>query len=210
MYQLPSDADAAFMSSLAWSELTRRTCSSITEGMMYVGELVERANSTRSSACQDLREAKALRDQLQVTIDEMKVTHGKELSESQARGDELLKEKQELLKEKQELQRLTEDHTKENQRLKEELKNARDGASKIRKDIQDSQAQHASEAFSFKEELLKSDEFNEICAPKAYHFLEVGFEGAVGLFKAQVYPPSGAPTDFIDIEGFIARLPPDS
>ncbi|XP_075515583.1 uncharacterized protein LOC142550230 [Primulina tabacum] len=111
MYQLPSDTDAAFISSLGWSELTRRTCSCITEGMMYVGELVERANATRSTACQDLREGNSLREQLQVTIDEMKVTHAKELSESQARGDELLKEKQEH-------QRRTEDHAKENQRLK--------------------------------------------------------------------------------------------
>ncbi|XP_073272470.1 uncharacterized protein [Primulina huaijiensis] len=117
MYQLPSDADAVFLSSLGCSELTRRTCNSITEGMMYVGELVERANDTRSSACQELREGKALREQLQATIDEMKVTHAKELSKSQARGDEILKEKQEL-------QRLTENHAKENQRLKEESKNA--------------------------------------------------------------------------------------
>ncbi|XP_075474793.1 uncharacterized protein LOC142505643 [Primulina tabacum] len=56
MYQLPSEADAAFINSLGWSDLTRRTCSSITEGMMYIGELVERANATRSTACQDLRE----------------------------------------------------------------------------------------------------------------------------------------------------------
>ncbi|XP_075500051.1 uncharacterized protein LOC142538621 [Primulina tabacum] len=201
MYQLSSDTDAAFMSSLGWSELTRRTCSSITEGMMYVGELVERANATRSTACQDLREGKALREQLQVTIDEIKVTHAKELSESQARGDELLKEKQEH-------QQLTDDHAKENQRLKEELKNARAEAAQIRRDLKDAKAQHALEVFSFKEEFLKSEEFNEIFAPKAYHFLEVGFEGAVGLFKAQGYPPSGAPTDFIDIEGFIASRPP--
>ncbi|XP_073040462.1 uncharacterized protein [Primulina eburnea] len=200
MYQLPSDADAVFMSSLGWSELTRRTCSSITEGLMYVGELVERANATRSSACQDLREGKALREQLQVTIDEMKVTHAKEL---QARGDELLKEKQEH-------QRWTEDHAKENQRLKEELRNARAEAAQIRRDLKDAKAQHASEASSFKEEFLKSEEFDEISALKAYHFLEAGFEGAVGLFKAQGYPPPGAPTDFIDIEGFIASLPPDS
>ncbi|XP_075508059.1 uncharacterized protein LOC142544934 [Primulina tabacum] len=64
MYQLPSDADAAFMNSLGWFELTRRTCSSITEGMMYIGELVERANATRSTASQYLREGKALREQL--------------------------------------------------------------------------------------------------------------------------------------------------
>ncbi|XP_073271322.1 uncharacterized protein [Primulina huaijiensis] len=210
MYQLPSDADSAFMSSLGWSELTRRTCSSITEGMMYAGELVERANDIRSIACQDLREGKALREQLQATIDEMKVTHAKELSESQARGDELLKEKQEFLKEKQEFQRLTDDHVKENQRLKEELKNALAEASQIRRDLKDAKAQHASEASSFKEEFLKSEEFNEICAPKAFHYLEVGFEGAVDLFKSQGYPPPGAPTDFIDIEGFIASLPPDS
>ncbi|XP_075479433.1 uncharacterized protein LOC142520316 [Primulina tabacum] len=93
MYQLLFDADAAFMSSLGWSELALRICSSITEGMMYVGELVERANDTRSIAYQDLREGKALREQLQATIYEMKVTHAKKLSESQARGDELLKEK---------------------------------------------------------------------------------------------------------------------
>ncbi|XP_075500168.1 uncharacterized protein LOC142538754 [Primulina tabacum] len=207
MYQLPSDVDAAFMSSLGWSELTRRTCNSITEGMMYVGELVEHANDTRSSACQDLREGKALREQLQATIDEMKVTHAKELLESQARGDELLKEKQELVKEKQELQRLTEDHAKENQRLKEESKNARAEAAQIRRELKDTKAQHASEASTFKEEFLKAEEFNDICAPKAYHFLEVGFEGAVHFFKAQGYPPPGAPTDFIDIEGFIASLP---
>ncbi|XP_075496263.1 uncharacterized protein LOC142533397 [Primulina tabacum] len=103
MYQLPSDTDAAFMNSLGWSDLTRQTCSSITEGMMYITELVERANTTRSTACQDLREGMALREQLQATIDEMKATHAKELSESQAQGDELLKEKQELLKEKHEL-----------------------------------------------------------------------------------------------------------
>ncbi|XP_073314041.1 uncharacterized protein [Primulina huaijiensis] len=210
MYQLPSDADSVFMSSLGWSELTRRTCSSITEGMMYTGELVERTNDIRSIACQDLREGKALREQLQATIDEMKATHAKELSESQARGDELLKEKQEFLKEKHEFQRLTEDHVKENQRLKEELKNALAKASQIRRDLKDAKAQHASEASSFKEEFLKSEEFNEICASKAFHYLEVGFEGAVDLFKAQGYPPPGAPTDFIDIEGFIASLPPDS
>ncbi|XP_073298252.1 uncharacterized protein [Primulina huaijiensis] len=210
MYQLPFDADSAFMSSLGLSELTRRTCSSITEGMMYAGELMERANDIRFIACQDLREGKALREQLQATIDEMKLTHAKELLESQARGDELLKEKQEFLKEKQEFQRLTEDHVKENQRLKEELKNALAEASQIRRDLKYARAQHASEASSFKEESLKSEEFNEICAPKAFHDLEVGFEGAVDLFKAQGYPPPGAPTDFINIEGFIASLPPDS
>ncbi|XP_075494733.1 uncharacterized protein LOC142532298 [Primulina tabacum] len=198
MYQFPSDADAAFMSSLGWPELTRRTCCSITEGMMYVGELVERANDTRFTACQDLREGKALREQLQVTIDEMKVTHAKELH---ARGDELLKEKQEH-------QRWTEDHANENQRLKEELKNARAEAAQIRRDLKDAKAQHASEASSFKEEFLKSEEFNDICAPKAYNFLELGFEGAVGLFKAQGYLPPGAPTDFIDIENFIESLLP--
>ncbi|XP_075499997.1 uncharacterized protein LOC142538573 [Primulina tabacum] len=117
IYQLPSDADAAFMGSLGWSALLRRTCSSVTKGMMYVGELAERVNTARSDACQELREGQALREQLQATIDEMKVTHAKELSESQARGDELLKEKQELLKKKQEFQRLTEDFVKENQRL---------------------------------------------------------------------------------------------
>ncbi|XP_075479352.1 uncharacterized protein LOC142520233 [Primulina tabacum] len=174
MYHLPSDTDAVFMTSLWWSELTCRTCSCITEGMMYVGELVERANATRSTACQDLREGKALREQLQ------------------------------------EHQWRTEDHAKENHRLKEELKNARVEAAQIRRDLKHAKAQHASEASSFKEKFLKSEEFNEICAPKAYHFLEVGFEGAVGLFKAQGYPPPGAPTDFIDIEGFIASLPPDS
>ncbi|XP_073063729.1 uncharacterized protein [Primulina eburnea] len=42
MYQLPSDADATFMGSLGWSDLLRRTCSSVIEGMMYVGELAER------------------------------------------------------------------------------------------------------------------------------------------------------------------------
>ncbi|XP_073316556.1 uncharacterized protein [Primulina huaijiensis] len=164
MYQLPSDADAAFLSSLGWSELTRRTCSSITEGLMYVGELVEHANDTRSSACQELREGKALREQLQATIDEMKVTHAKKLSESQARGDEILKEKQEL-------QRLTEDYAKENQKLKEESKNARAEAAQLRRELKDAKALHASEASAFKEEFLKSEQFNDICAPKAYHFL---------------------------------------
>ncbi|XP_075500570.1 uncharacterized protein LOC142539178 isoform X2 [Primulina tabacum] len=84
MYQLPSDADAAFMGSLGWSTLLRRTCSSVTEGMMYIGELAERANAARSDACQELREGQVLREQLQAIIDEMKVSHAKELSESQA------------------------------------------------------------------------------------------------------------------------------
>ncbi|XP_073304546.1 uncharacterized protein [Primulina huaijiensis] len=196
LYQLPSHADATFMSSLGWSDLTRRTCSSIAEGMMYLGEFVERANATRSSACHDLRESKALCDQLQTTLDEAKATHVKELSESQAQCGELLKEKQEF-------QRLIEDHAKENQKLKEELKNSR-------AELKDAKARHAAEASSFKEEFLKSEEFVEICGPKAFHYLGVGFEGAVSLFKAQGYPPPGAPTDFIDLEGFISSLPPDS
>ncbi|XP_075494359.1 uncharacterized protein LOC142531958 [Primulina tabacum] len=37
LYQLPSHVDATFMSSLGWSVLTHRTCSSIVEGMMYLG-----------------------------------------------------------------------------------------------------------------------------------------------------------------------------
>ncbi|XP_073030684.1 uncharacterized protein [Primulina eburnea] len=203
MYQLPSEADAAFINSLGWSDLTRRTCSSITEGMMYIGELVERANTTRSTACQDLREGMALREQLQATIDEMKASHAKELSESQARGDELLKEKQEFLKEKHELQRLTEDQAKEIQKLKTDLKNSQ-------AELEDAKVRHVAEASSFKEEFLKSEEFVEIYGPKAFHYLGVGFEGAVGLFHAQGYPPPGAPTDFIDFEGFISSLPPDS
>ncbi|XP_073294512.1 uncharacterized protein [Primulina huaijiensis] len=162
LYQLPSHADATFMSSLGWSDLTRRTCSSIAE----------------------------------TTLDEAKATHVKELSESQAQcGD--------LLKEKQEFQLLIEDHAKENQKLKEELKNSR-------AELKDAKARHAAEASSFKEEFLKSEEFVEICGPKAFHYLGVGFEGAVSLFKAQGYPPPGAPTDFIDLEGFISSLPPDS
>ncbi|XP_073017996.1 uncharacterized protein [Primulina eburnea] len=203
MYQLPSEADAAFINSLGWSDLTRRTCSSITEGMMYIGELVERANATRSTACQDLREGMALREQLQATIDEMKATHAKELSESQARGDEFLKEKQELLKEKHELQRLTEDQAKDIQKLKTDLKDSQ-------AELEDAKVRHAAEVSSFKEEFLKSEEFVEICGPKAFHYLGVGFEGAVGLFHAQGYPPPGAPTDFIDFESFISSLPPDS
>ncbi|XP_073037437.1 uncharacterized protein [Primulina eburnea] len=78
MYQLRSDADAAFMGSLGWSTLLRWTCSSVTEGMMHVGELAERANATRSDACQELREGQALREQLQATIVEIKVSHAKE------------------------------------------------------------------------------------------------------------------------------------
>ncbi|XP_073015780.1 uncharacterized protein [Primulina eburnea] len=203
MYQLPSEADAAFINSLGWSDLTRRTCSSITEGMMYIGELVERANTTRSTACQDLREGMALREQLQATIDEMKASHAKELSECQARGDEFLKEKQELLKEKHELQRLTEDQAKDIQKLKTDLKDSQ-------AELEDAKVRHAAEVSSFKEEFLKSEEFVEICGPKAFHYLGVGFEGAVGLFHAQGYPPPGAPTDFIDFESFISSLPPDS
>ncbi|XP_073019276.1 uncharacterized protein [Primulina eburnea] len=203
MYQLPSEADATFINSLGWSDLTRRTCSSITEGMMYIGELVERANATRSTACQDLREGMALSEQLQATIDEMKATHAKELSESQARGDEFLKEKQELLKEKHELQRLTEDQAKDIQKLKTDLKDSQ-------AELEDAKVRHAAEVSSFKEEFLKSEEFVEICGPKAFHYLGVGFEGAVGLFHAQGYPPPGAPTDFIDFESFISSLPPDS
>ncbi|XP_075508069.1 uncharacterized protein LOC142544949 [Primulina tabacum] len=56
MYQLLSNVDAAFMGSLEWSALLRRTCSSVTEGMMYIGELAERANATRSDAFKELRE----------------------------------------------------------------------------------------------------------------------------------------------------------
>ncbi|XP_073037201.1 uncharacterized protein, partial [Primulina eburnea] len=164
MYQLPSEADAAFINSLGWSDLTRRTYSSITEGMIYIGELVERANDTRSTACQDLREGMALREQLQATIDEMKATHTKELSESQARGDEFLKQKQELLKEKHELQRLTEDQAKDIQKLKTDLKDSQ-------AELEDAKVRHAAEVSSFKEEFLKSDEFVEICGPKAFHYL---------------------------------------
>ncbi|XP_073309272.1 uncharacterized protein [Primulina huaijiensis] len=170
---------------------------------MYLGELVERADFIRSSACHDLHEGKALRGQLQATIDDAKATHAKELSESQARRDELLKEKQEL-------QRLTEDQAKEIQKLKEELKSSRAETTQVRRDLKDAKAQHATEDSSFKEEFLKSEELNEICGPKAYHYLEVGFEVAVDLFKAHGYPPPGAPTDFIDIEDFITSLSPDS
>ncbi|XP_073301420.1 uncharacterized protein [Primulina huaijiensis] len=169
---------------------------------MYLGELVECTGVIKYSACNDLREGKALCDQLQVTIDEAKATHTKELSESQARCDELLKEKQEL-------QRLTEDRTKEIQKMKEELKNSRAEAVQVHRDLKDAKAQHATEASSFKEEFLKSEEFIEICGPKAYHYLEVGFEGAIDLFKAHGYPPPGAPTAFRDIEDFITSLPPD-
>ncbi|XP_073017435.1 uncharacterized protein [Primulina eburnea] len=203
MYQLPSEADAAFMISLGWSDLLRRTCSSVTEGMMYVGELAERAHAARSDTCKELREGQALREQLQATIDEMKVSHAKELSESQAKLSESeakLSESQiqcgELSKQKQESQRLAEDQAKEIQKLKKDFKTSQ-------AELKDAKARHAAEASSFKEEFLKSEEFNDICAPKAYHFLEVGFEGAVGLFKAQGYPPPGAPTDFIDIESFV-------
>ncbi|XP_073019444.1 uncharacterized protein [Primulina eburnea] len=185
MYQLPSEADAAFMISLGWSDLLRRTCSSVTEGMMYVGELAERAHTARSDTCRELREGQALREQLQATIDEMKVSHAKELSESQAQ----LSESQAQLRS-----------------LKLNSRSPRSNAAELK----DAKARHATEASSFKEEFLKSEEFNDICAPKAYHFLEVGFKGAVGLFEAQGYPPPGAPTDFIDIESFVASLPPDS
>ncbi|XP_075499514.1 uncharacterized protein LOC142537941 [Primulina tabacum] len=85
---------------------------------MNLGELVERADVIRSSACHNLREGKAFRDQLQATIDEAKTTHAKEISKSQARSDDLQKEKQEL-------QRLTEDQAKEIQKLKDELKSSR-------------------------------------------------------------------------------------
>ncbi|XP_073045946.1 uncharacterized protein [Primulina eburnea] len=189
------------MGSLGWSALLRRTCSSVTEGMMYVGELAERANVARSDACQELREGQALREQLLATIDEMKVSHAKELSESQARFLESQIQCDELSKQKQESQRLTEDQAKEIQKLKEELKNSQ-------AELKDAKARHAAEASSFKEEFLKSEEFVEICGPKAFHYLGVGFEGAVGLVKAQGYPPPGAPTDFIDLEGFISSLPP--
>ncbi|XP_075482799.1 uncharacterized protein LOC142523044 [Primulina tabacum] len=131
MYQLPSDADAAFMGSLGWSDLLRRTCSSVIEGMMYVGELAERAHVARSDSCQELREVQALREQLQATIDEMKVSHAEELSESQAQLSESqaqLSESQiqcgELSKQKQESQRLIEDQAKEIKKLKKELKNS--------------------------------------------------------------------------------------
>ncbi|XP_075507334.1 uncharacterized protein LOC142544147 [Primulina tabacum] len=210
MYQLPSDADAAFMGSLGWSDLLRRTCNSVTEGMMYVGELAERAHAARSDSCQELREVQALREQLQATIDEMKVSHAKELSESQAQLSESqaqLSESQihcgELSKQKQESQRLIEDQAKEIKKLKKELKNSQ-------AELKDAKARHVAEASSFKEEFLKSEEFVEICGPKAFHYLGVGFDGAVGLFHAQGYPPPGAPTDFIDFEGFISSLPPDS
>ncbi|XP_075479024.1 uncharacterized protein LOC142519892 [Primulina tabacum] len=203
MYQLPSDADAAFMSLLGWSDLLRRTCSSVTEGMMYVGDLAERANAARSDSCQELREGQALREQLQATIDEMKVSHAEELSESQAQLSESQIQCGELSKQKQESQRLIEDQAKEIQKLKKELKNSQ-------AELKDAKARHVAEASSFKEEFLKSEEFVEICGPKAFHYLRVGFEGAVGLFKAQDYPLPGAPTDFMDLEGFISSLPPDS
>ncbi|XP_073314138.1 uncharacterized protein [Primulina huaijiensis] len=96
LFQLPSSADTTFLGSLGWSDLSRRTCSSLTKGIMYLGELVERADIIRSSACHDLREGKVLRHQLQVAIEEAKATHAKELSESQSQCGELLKEKQEL------------------------------------------------------------------------------------------------------------------
>ncbi|XP_073036388.1 uncharacterized protein [Primulina eburnea] len=203
MYQLPSEADAAFMSSLGWSDLLRRACSSVTEGMMYVGEVAERAHTARSDSCKELREVQALREQLQATIDEMKVSHAEELSESQAQLSESQIQCGELSKQKQESQRLIEDQAKEIQKLKKELKNSQ-------AELKDTKARHVAEAFSFKEEFLKSEEFIEICGPKAFHYLGVGFEGAVGLFHAQGYPPPGAPTDFIDFESFISSLPPDS
>ncbi|XP_075515367.1 uncharacterized protein LOC142550008 [Primulina tabacum] len=203
MYQLPSDADAAFMSSLGWSDLLRRTCSSVTEGMMYVEELAERAHAARSDSCQELREGQALRKQLQANIDEMKVSHAEELSESQAQLSESQIQCGELSKQRQRSQRLIEDQAKEIQMLKKELKNSR-------AELKDAKARHVAEASSFKEEFLKSEEFVEICGPKAFHYLRVGFEGAVGLFKAQSYPPPGATTDFMDLEGFISSLPPDS
>ncbi|XP_073033915.1 uncharacterized protein [Primulina eburnea] len=178
MYQLPSDADAAFLGSLGWSDLLRRTCSSVIEGMMYVGELAERAHAARSDSCQELRKARALREQLQATIDEMKVSHAEELSESHAQLSESQIQCGELSKQKQESQRLIEDQAKEIQKLKKELKNSQ-------AELKDAKARHVAEASSFKEEFLKSEEFVEICGPKAFHYLGVGFEGAVGLFHAQ-------------------------
>ncbi|XP_075477180.1 uncharacterized protein LOC142518299 [Primulina tabacum] len=84
LFQLPSSADATFLGSLGWSDLSRQTYSSLTESIMYLGELVERADLIRSSACHDLREGKVLHDQLQATIDEVRETHVGELSELQA------------------------------------------------------------------------------------------------------------------------------
>ncbi|XP_073025530.1 uncharacterized protein [Primulina eburnea] len=203
MYQLPSEADATFMSSLGWSALLRRACTSVTEGMMYVEEVAERVKATRSDAYQESREGEALRERLQNTIDEMKVTHANELSESQDQLSESQIECGELSKQKQESQRLIEDQAKEIQKLKKELKNSQ-------AELKDAKARHVAEASSFKEEFLKSKEFVEICGPKAFHYLRVGFEGAIDLFKAQGYPPPDAPTYFIDLEGFISSLPPNS
>ncbi|XP_073061784.1 uncharacterized protein [Primulina eburnea] len=164
MHQLPSDAYAVFMGSLGWSALLHRTCSSVTKGMMYVEELAERANAARSAVCQELREDQALREQLQAIIDEMKVSHAKELSESQTQFLESQIPCGELLKQKQETQRLIEEQAKEIQKLKEELKNSQ-------AEHKDAKARHAAEASSFKEEFLKSEEFAGICGPKAFHYL---------------------------------------
>ncbi|XP_075507641.1 uncharacterized protein LOC142544481 [Primulina tabacum] len=120
MYQLPSDVDAAFMSSLGWSDLLRWTCSSVTKGMMYVGELAERAHAARSDSCQELRDGQALREQLQATIDEMKVSHAEEFLESQAQLSESQIQCGELSKQKHESQRLIEDQAKEIQKHNQE------------------------------------------------------------------------------------------
>lgn len=92
MFQLPSQADAESINSLGWSDLARQTFSSLTEGINVSRGLIEHADLLKS-AYHDLKEGNTLHGQLQVMLEEAKMAHAKELKESKAQSDELLKKK---------------------------------------------------------------------------------------------------------------------
>ncbi|KZV28548.1 hypothetical protein F511_39165 [Dorcoceras hygrometricum] len=59
------------------------------------------------------------------------------------------------------------------------------------------------------EGILKSSEFDTLCAKKAVAYVRVGFEGCVAQFRANDYSEEEHPTPFLDAKKALMEMPDD-
>ncbi|XP_073027924.1 uncharacterized protein [Primulina eburnea] len=194
-----SEADAAYLQELNWSELVMRSTAASAEAAFLNAEVAFRATNLRKQSSKDARAFQATSAELEKKLADLAEALAKEKANSQRREDDMRQGfAAETLKLKNELRM-----------VEVQLEASREEARSAEEKAMTAQAALAKGSEAFKEDFLKSEEFALTVAERALGFIYVGFDGAVAQFKEAGYPPEGSSADFLDAQKVVDNLPPE-